>query len=150
MTPEQVTKRMGWMYAMLGGGIACLFTAYQYAQPTVGVAEPPPEWAPYLFGGLGLILLIVGGVLALQLKKQPKPAAVDLKNPQGKNVIRLMIAGGIALVALTLVNIFSPDGDPVWLSASVVLLIIMAVCFVSAGRITRKLRAATAAGAAKE
>jgi hypothetical protein len=145
VTPEQVTKRMGWMYAMIGGGIACLITAYQYAQPTVGIAEPPPEWAPFLFGGLGLVLLIIGGILALQLKKQPTPAAVDLKNPQGKNVIRLMIAGGIALVALTLVNILSPDGDPVWLSISVVLLIIMAICFVTAGRITRKLRA-TAAG----
>ena len=135
---------MAWMYAMIAGGIACLITAYQYAQPTVGRAEPPPEWVPYLFGGLGLVLLVVGGVLAIQLKKEPKPAAVDLKNPQGKNVIRLMIVGGIALVALTLVNIFSPDGDPIWLSASVVLLIIMAVCFVSAGRITRKLRATVA------
>lgn len=150
MTPEQVTKRMGWTYALIGAGIACLYMAYQYAQPTVGRAEPPPEWAPYLFGILGIVCLVVGGVMALKLKKEPTPAATtDLKSPQGKVAIRLMVIGGIALVGLTFVNIMAPEGNLVWLSASVVLLLIMGVCFVSAGRIARKMRA-VAAGAAKE
>jgi hypothetical protein len=139
------------MYAMIGAGIACLYMAYQYAQPTVGRAEPPPEFAPYLFGGLGIVCLIVGIVLAFKLKKEPTPpATTDLKSPQGKVVIRLMVIGGVALVGLTFVNIMAPEGDLVWLSASVVLLLIMGGCFVSAGRIARKMRAAAAAGVAKE
>ena len=139
------------MYAMIGAGVACLFMVFQYALPVAARAEPPPEFAPYLFGGLGVICLIVGVALALQLKKEPTPAATtDLKSPQGKIVVRLMAVGGIALVALTIVNIIAPKGDLVWLAASVILLMIVAICFVSAGRIAKKMRAAAAAGVAKE
>jgi peptidoglycan/LPS O-acetylase OafA/YrhL len=151
MTPEQVTKRQAWAYALIGAGIACLFMAYQYAIPPTGRAEPPPEFAPYLFGGLGLACFIAGGILWSKLKKEPTPPAkTDLKSPQGKAVIRLMAIGGIALVALTIVNIMAPEGDPMWLAGSVVLLIIMSVCFVSAGRVARKIRnAASTTGAVK-
>ncbi|MGC1696721.1 MAG: hypothetical protein WA743_15780, partial [Pseudolabrys sp.] len=72
------------------------------------------------------------------------------KSPQGKIVIRLMAVGGIALVGLTFVNIMAPKGDLAWLAASVVLLVVVAVCFVSAGRIAKKMRAAAAAGVLKE
>ncbi len=150
MTPEQVTKRMGWMYALIGAGIACLYMAYQYAQPTVGIAEPPPEWAPFLFGILGLACLIVGGVMALQLKKEPTPAATsDLKSPQGKVVVCLMVIGFIALVGTYLVRFITPEDGALGLTLSGVLLLIMAVCFVSAGRIARKMRAAAAPGVGK-
>ena len=90
--------------------------------------------------------------LALKLKNEPTPAAIaDLSGPQGKSVIRLMVIGGIALVGLTITNIMAPEGDLMWLAASVILLLIMAVCFVSAGRIARNIRrAAAAAGASKE
>jgi hypothetical protein len=139
------------MYAMIGAGVACLFMAYQYALPVAARAEPLPEFAPYLFGGLGVVCLIIGVALALQLKKEPTPAATtDLKSPQGKIVIRLMAVGGIALVGLTFVNIMAPKGDLAWLAASVVLLVVVAVCFVSAGRIAKKMRAAAAAGVLKE
>jgi hypothetical protein len=150
MTPEQVTKRKSWAYAMVAGGIACFITAYQYAQPVVGIAEPPPDFAPYLFGGIGLACLIVGGLLALQLKKEPTPAATtDLSGPRGKTVVRLMIAGLVAMAALTVVNMMGPDGDVRWLTASGILLIVMAVCFVSAGRVARQIRRDAAAGAGK-
>jgi hypothetical protein len=150
MTPEQVTKRKSWAYALVAGGIACFITAYQYAQPVVGRGEPPPDFAPYLFGGIGIVCLIVGGLLALQLKKEPTPAATtDLSSPRGKTVIRLMIAGAIALVALTFVNIMAPEDDVRWLVASGVLLVIMAVCFVTAGKVARNIRRDTAAGAGK-
>ncbi len=43
MTPEQVTKRTGYAYALIGAGIACLYMAYQYAIPPTGRAEPPPQ-----------------------------------------------------------------------------------------------------------
>jgi hypothetical protein len=151
MTPEQVTKRMGWMYALISGGIACLYMAYDYAKPTVGRAEPPPEWAPFLFGGLGIVLLIVGIVMWIRLKKEPTPpATTDLKSPQGKVVVRLMVIGFIALVGTYLVGFITPEGEALGLTLSGVLLVIMAICFVSAGRIARKQRAAAAAGAAKE
>jgi len=42
MTPEQATRRKSWMYALIGGGIACLVAAYQYAFTT------PAEGAPSL------------------------------------------------------------------------------------------------------
>jgi hypothetical protein len=151
MTPEQVTRLKGWMFAMIGGGIACLYMAYQYAQSVVGRGEPPPEFAPYLFGGLGIVCLIIAAVIARKTSKDGTPAATtDLKSPQGKVVIRLMVVGLLALVALTGVNFLAPDGDPRWLTASVVLLVIMGVCFVSAGRIARKIRSASAMGAAKK
>jgi hypothetical protein len=139
------------MYAMIGAGIACLFMAYQYALPVMGRAEPAPEFAPYLFCGIGLVCLIAGVLLALQLKKEPTPAATaDLKSPQGKIVIRLTAIGGVALVGLTIVNIIAPKRDLAWLAASVVLLLIVASCFVSAGRIAKKLRAAAATGVERE
>jgi hypothetical protein len=150
MTPEQVTKRTGWMYAMIGAGIACLYMAYQYAQPTVGIAEPPPDFAPYLFAVLGIVCLIAGIVLALKLKKEPTPAATtDLKSPQGKVVVRLMAIGFIALAGTFLVAFITPEGKALGLMLLSVLLLVMAICFVSAGRIARKMRA-VAAGAAKE
>jgi hypothetical protein len=141
---------MGWLYALIGAGIACLYMAYQYAQPTVGRAEPPPDWAPYLFGILGIVCLLVGGVMTLKLKKEPTPAATtDLKSPQGKVVVRLMVIGFVALAGTYLVGFITPEGEALGLTLSGVLLLVMAVCFVSAGRIARKMRA-TAAGAAKE
>ena len=149
MTPEQVTRLKGWMFAMFGGGIACLYMAYQYAQPVVGRGEPPPAFAPYLFGGLGIICLIVAAVIARKTSGAPV-ATTDLKSPQGKVVIRLLVVGLIAMVALTLVNFLAPDGDLRWLTASVVLLVIMGGCFVTAGRIARKIRSASAMGAAKK
>lgn len=148
MTPEQVTRRMGWMYALIGAGIACLYMAYQYATPAPRT-EPPPEWAPYPFGILGIACLIVGGVLALKLKKEPTPAATtDLKSPQGKVVVRLMVIGFIALAGTYFVGYITPEGEALGLALSGVLLLIVGACFVSAGRVARKMRAA-AAGAAK-
>jgi peptidoglycan/LPS O-acetylase OafA/YrhL len=142
MTPEQVTRLKGWTYALFGGGIACFFTAYQYAQPVVGIAEPPPEWAPYLFGGIGIVCIIVAGILALKTGRSGTPAAVaDLSSPKGKTVKILMAVGVVALVALILVDFVAPGDDMTWMAVSVVLLLIVAGCFVTAGHIARKLRA---------
>ncbi|HEY1309966.1 MAG TPA: hypothetical protein VGF02_03375 [Pseudolabrys sp.] len=150
MTPEQVTKRMGRMYALIGAGIACLIMAYQYAQPTVGIAEPPPEWAPYMFGIIGIVCLIVGGGMALQLKKEPAPpATTDLKSPQGK-VALLWLGIGVAALAGSYLVDFLVQDENVRLLLSVGLLVVMIVCFFTAARIARKLRTETAAGAAKE
>jgi predicted membrane channel-forming protein YqfA (hemolysin III family) len=151
VTPEQVTKRKSWSYALFGAGIAALVMAYQYATPAPRT-EPPPEWAPFLFSAIGIVCLIVAGIITVKLSKETTPAATTyLKSPQGRVVIHLMVAGGIALVALTVVNFMVPEGDPLWLAASVVLLGIMGVCFVSAGRIAKKIRTSAATtGAAKE
>ena len=151
MTSEQVTKRMGWMYAMIGGGIACLYMAYDYAKPWVPGTEPAPEWAPYLFGILSIVLLVVGIVMWVQLKKQPTPpATTDLKGPQGKLVITLLMIGAIALAGTYLIDYVVPSNDGVGLALNVGLLLVMIVCFFSAGYIARKMRAAVAAGAAKK
>src|SRR5471032_1066475 len=134
MTPEQVTRLKGWMFGMCSSGIACFFFAYQYTIQPVGIGEPPPPFAPYLFGGIGIVCLIVGAIIARKTAKAGvAPATTDLKGPQGKTVIRLMVVGGIALLGLTFVNIMAPDGDMRWLAASIILLAIMAVCFVTAG-----------------
>jgi hypothetical protein len=152
MTTEQVTRLKGWMFAMFGAGIASLITAYQYTVQPTGRGEPSPEFAPYLFGGIGIVCLIVAAVLARKTGKSGIPAAAtDLRNPQGKTVIRLMAIGLIALMALFAVNFMTPDGDGAWLAASIGLLLIVAVCFVSAGCIARNIRRSTAAvGVAKE
>jgi peptidoglycan/LPS O-acetylase OafA/YrhL len=142
MTPEQVIKRRGWSYGLFGGGIACLYTAYQYAKPVVGIAEPPPEWAPYLFGILGIIGMLVGGIIMLQLRGQNvQPAKPDLGSPQGKTVLGLAVIGIVALAGSLAIDLFAPDGDMVWLSVSGVLLLVMLGCFVICARIAKKLRA---------
>jgi hypothetical protein len=63
-----------------------------------------------------------------------------LTGPQGKKVRLLMLIGFIALVALSAVNYFAPTSEPLWLAVSVGLLAVTGTCFVSAGRIARKLK----------
>jgi hypothetical protein len=105
MTPEQVTKLKGWTYALIGAGIASFIAAYQYTIQPTGRGEPPPEFAPYLFGGIGIICLIVAAVLARKTSSSGVgPATTDLKSPQGKSVIRLMAVGFIALVGVFIVD----------------------------------------------
>jgi hypothetical protein len=149
MTPEQVTRRTGWAYALIAAGIACLFETYQYAKPWVPGTEPAPEFAPYLFGGLALVCLIAGAVLWYALKRQSTPpATTDLKSPQGKVVLRLMVLGIAALIGTYFVEYIVPEGSGLDLAINGALLLVVAVCFVSAGWIAKKARVATA-GAAK-
>jgi hypothetical protein len=152
MTPEQVAKRMGYTYALIGGGIACLYTAYEYTIPPSGRAEPTPDWVPYLFGILGVVLLIAGIVLALKLKKEPTPAAkTDLSGPQGKKVVVLMAIGFAALACTWVTGYILPAGNDILAAAvSVVLIVFALVCLLSAARIGRRIRQAAPTGAAKE
>jgi hypothetical protein len=151
MTPEQVTKRTSWVYALAGAGIACFFMAYQYTIPPTGRAEPPPEFAPYLFGWIGLVCLIAAVILFLKLKKEPTPAATtDLSAPGGKTVKILMVIGLAAMAGTWLVGYVTPEKEPLGLALSVILLVIGAGCLISAGRIARKMRNASATGAAKK
>jgi FtsH-binding integral membrane protein len=141
MTPGQVSKLKGWTYAMVGAAIACFVVAYPYATSAAGRADPPPEVAPYLFAGLGIACLVAAAVLARKISKSGKPAATtDLKGPQGKKVISLLIVGLIALAALTIINFMVPNGDFMWLTVLCVLLLVVDVCFVTAGSITRRIR----------
>jgi hypothetical protein len=151
MTPEQATKRAAYMYAMVGAGIACLYMAYQYAKPWVPGTEPAPEWAPYLFGGIGIVCLIIAGILWSKLKKEPTPAAkTDLSGPEGKKVIVLMVIGFGALACTWLSGYVIPAGNDILAAAvSVVLLLIAIVCLFGAARIGKRIRQASATGAAK-
>jgi hypothetical protein len=151
MTPEQVTKRTSWVYALTGAAIACFVMAYQYAIPPTGRAEPPPEFASYLFGGIGLVCLIAAGIFFFKLKKQPTPAATtDLSAPGGKTVKVLMVIGFAAMAGTWLVGYVTPEQEPLGLALSVILLVIGAACLISAGRIARRIRNASATGAAKK
>jgi len=150
MTPEQVTRRKSWVYALIGAGIAVLVVAYQYA------ISPPPEGitppiVPIGFAGLGLVFFIVAGFMALKLSKDPTPAATtDLSAPGGKTVKVLMVIGFAAMAGTWLVGYVTPEKEPIGLTLSVILLVIGAVCLVSAGRIARRIRNASATGAAKK
>ena len=125
--------------------------AYQYAIPPTGRAEPPPEWAPYLFGGIGIVCLIVAGILWSKLKKDPTPAAkTDLSGPEGKKVIVLLVIGFGALACTWLTDYVIPAGNDILDAAvSVVLLLIAIVCLFGAARIGKRIRQASATGAAK-
>ncbi|MGA2568447.1 MAG: hypothetical protein ABSF41_16655 [Pseudolabrys sp.] len=137
MTLEQVTRRKGWVFALISAGIACLYMAYQYATPAPR-SEPPPEWAPFLFAGIAVVCLIVSGLIALKLKEDGTPAAVtDLSGPQGKTVKVLLVIGLIALAGTYFVGYITPAEEPLGLALSVGLLVIVGACFVSAGRIAR-------------
>ena len=145
MTPQQVTRWKARSYALFGVGIAGFFMAYRYATsaPREGVT---PAWVPILFAVFGLGCFIAGGLMTLKVSKQHvAPATTDLSGPKGKTVRLLLLVGVVALIALSAVNYFAPTSEPLWLAASVVLLVIVGVCFVSAGRIARKLPAKPAA-----
>jgi hypothetical protein len=145
MTPEQVTKLKGWMFAMFGAGIACFYFAYQYTIQPVGIGEPPPPFAPYLFGGIGIVCLIVGAIIARKTAKSGVAAATtDLKSRQGKTVIVLMVIGFIALAGSYLFDFILPKSGTPGLVVDGLLLLVMAVCFVTAGRIARNIRRNTA------
>jgi uncharacterized membrane protein HdeD (DUF308 family) len=145
MTPEQVNKRKSFSYAMIGAGIACLVAAYQFAFTT------PKEGALSLAAGIAftavaLALFVAAAVLAYQVRTSgTTPATTDLSGPQGKTVTRLVVAGVIAMVASYFVDYLTPTDQPLGLSLEVGLVIVMAVCFIAAGRIARKIRAAAAA-----
>jgi hypothetical protein len=150
MIPEQVTKTKARSYAMVGAGIACFIMAYQYAQPVSGIAEPPPEFAPYLFAGIGVVCLIIAGYMWRKVRNQNvAPVVTDLSGPQGKTVIVLGVLGFVALAGSYLVDYVVHDQN-LALGLSIGLLLLMIVCFVIAARIARNIRNAAATGAAKE
>lgn len=149
MTPEQATKSKARSYALVGAGIAALIMAYQYAIPATGRAEPAPEFAPYLFAGIGVVCFIAAGLMWRKVSKQNVPAAAptDLSGPQGKVVIWLTVIGFIALAGSYFVGYLVPNDEILGLLLSVGLLVIMIVCFVIAARIARKIRNASTTGA---
>jgi hypothetical protein len=151
MTPEQVMKLKGRAIACFSGGIACLYMAYQYAQPVVGRAEPPPAFAPYLFGGIAIVFFIVAGLTWRKVSSQNVPAATtDLSGPKGRIVILLLVLGVVALAGSYLVDYVVHD-ENLALALSVGLLVVMIVCFLTAARIGRNIRRdAATTGTVKE
>jgi hypothetical protein len=151
MTPEQITRMKSWTYALIGAGIACFVAAYQCAFTTPREGAPSPE-AGIVFTGVALALFVAAAVIAYKVRKDGTPAAAtDLSGPQGKTVIRLVVVGLIAMVASYFVDYVTPTDQPLGLSLEVGLVIVMAVCLVTAGRIARKIRAAaTVQGVSKK
>ena len=150
MTPEQVTKSKGRMIAIFGAAIPCFYMAYQYAQPVLARAEPPPAFAPSLIGGIGLVCLIVAGLTWRKMRNQNVPAATtDLSGPQEKIVILFLVLGVIALAGRYLVGYVVHD-ENLALALSVGLLVIMIVCFLTAAWIGRNIRKAASTGVVKE
>ena len=148
MTPEQVSKRKARSYALIGAGIAAFFMAYQYAQPVVGRAEPPPAMAPYIFGVVGIVCLIIGGVLAFKVSKVATPAATtDFNSPQGKKVAVLMVIGFAALAGSYFVDYVVTKDETLSMLLSVGLLAVMIVCFLFAASIAKKMRNTSTTGA---
>jgi len=150
MTPEQVARMKAWTYASIGGGIACLVAAYQFAFTT------PKEGAPSLtvgiiFSAIALALFIAGAILAYKTQKSATPAATtDLNAPGGKSVKILLVIGFAAMAATWLVRYTAPADEVLEASLSVILLVIAVVCFVGAGRIAKRMRDAAALGTAKK
>lgn len=148
MTPEQVTKRKARSYALIGAGIAAFVMAYQYAQPVVGRAEPPPAIAPYLFGAVGVVCLVIGGIMAFKASKVATPAATtDFSSPQGKKVAVLMVIGFAALAGSYFVDYVVAKNETLSMLLSVGLLAVMIVCFLFAASLAKKMRNASTTGA---
>ncbi len=153
MTPEQVTKMKARSYAMFGAGIAVFIVAYQYALPVTGRAEPPPEFAPYLFAAIGVVFFIIAGVMWLKARNQNVPAEVPvpLSGPQRKFVILWSVLGFAALAGSYFVAYLVPNDEILGLLLSVGLLVVMMICFVIASRIVRNMRGnAATPGVVKE
>jgi hypothetical protein len=151
MTPEQVTKLKSWAIALFSGGIACLYMAYQYTIQPVGIGEPPPAFAPYLFGGIAIVSFIAAAILwRKSAKSGVAPATTDLSGPQGRIVVVLLVLGVIALAGSYLVD-YVVHNENLALVLSGGLLVVMAICFLTAGKIGRNIRRATATpGTVKE
>ena len=152
MTPEQVTKRLGWAYAIDRRRHRAADRGLPIRDPSPRHAEPPPDYAPYLFGSLGVACFIAGGILWAKLKKDPTPAATtDLSAPGGKTVKILLVIGFAAMAGTWLVRYVTPENEVLGASLSGILLVVAAACLIGAGRIGRKMRAsASATGASKE
>jgi len=150
MTPEQVARRKGLAYALIGAGIASFYMAYQYLLPVTGRAEPPPAFAPLLFGGIGLICLVVGAVLALKAGKlRAEGTPVDLSGAKGRPVKILLAIGFIALVGSYFVDGLVPNDEILGMLLSVGLIVVMIICFLVAARMAKKLRNDSKTGADK-
>ena len=106
--------------------------------------------SPDRFGGIGLSASS-SPVSWPQIEQRPTPAATtDLSAPGGKTVKVLMVIGFAAMAGTWLVGYVTPEKEPLGLTLSVILLVIGAVCLIGAGRIARKIRNASATGAAKK
>ena len=95
--------------------------------------------------------MIIAGILWSKVKKDPTPVAkTDLSGPEGKKVIVLMVIGFGALACTWLTGYIVPAGNDILDAAvSVVLLLIAVVCLFGAARIGKRIRQASATGAAK-
>lgn len=150
MTPEQVTQRKSWIYAMIGGGIACLVAAYQFAFTT------PKEGAPSLTAGLiftsiAAMLFVGAAVLSYKVRASGTlPATTNLNAPGGKTVKILLLVGFAAMAATWLVRFVAPEDEALGLTLSVILLVIAAVCLIGAGRIAKRMRGAQTMGGARK
>ena len=144
MTAEQAARLKGRSYALIGAGIAGLVAAYQFAT----TQSPEGPWSPvmpFLFGGAGFILIAIGAYLLTKaMKANVEPSgAIDLKNPQGKAALVLFVIGFAALVGAYFLDYGVPPGQALNLALTAGLYLVVAVCFISATRIARKIRAAT-------
>jgi Na+/melibiose symporter-like transporter len=149
MTPEQVARLKGRMYALFGAGIAVLVVAYQFATtpPKEGVIE---LWVPMMFVAIGMVFFIATAVIWLKVRKQNvEPVTTDLSGPQGKIVILLTVVGFIALIGSYFVSDLAPNDEILGLLMSVGLIAVMIICLLVASRIARKIRSASTTGVDK-
>jgi uncharacterized membrane protein len=143
MTPDQVTRRRARAYALIGAGLAAFAAAYQFAF-TQSSEGPWPVFMPVLFAVIGVVLIAVSIVMLMQTKGEKAASPTPIEGPQKKIVQLLLIVGFLALIGSVAVNYLAPDGDLMWLSISVALLLVMGVCFIVVARIARKAKAVQA------
>jgi len=144
MTPEEVTRARGRTYAIGGAGIAALYMAFQYAT-TPAKEGVTPLYVPLGFAAIGIVCIVYAALKTLSLSgEKSAPATTDLSSPKGKTVVWLMVAGFAALIATWFVGFITPDKEMPGLAITGVLLLIVGVCFITAGRIARQIRAQAA------
>ena len=103
MTPEQVTRLKGWMFAMAGAGIASLYMAYQYTIQPVGRGE-------HLFIRFSFGVPIPFTGIRLGRGRHPRRGDVVLyRPPKGSNAPELLL--GI-VAGLPEEKVFVQDGRP--------------------------------------
>ena len=150
MTPEQAARMKAWTYASIGGGIACLVAAYQFAftMPKEGVPSPAMG---VVFTAIAVALFIAAAVLAAKTRKSgTPPAATDLNAPGGSKIKILLAVGFAAMAGTWLVRYAVPANEVLEAALSMILLVIAVVCLVGAGRIAKRVRDTAASGAAKK
>ena len=133
MAPDQVTRLRARAYALIGAGIAGLIAAYQFKTTAASTTS-------LIFGIAGVLLLAFGVGLLLRTMSRQTAQSQDLDRPQAAKARIFGFVGLAGLAGIIAIDHFAPAGTA-WRFVTYVLIAVVGVSFIIAGRIARQIKA---------